>query len=887
MRWQLFLTLPKTFHDMIESIIKRDGTREPFEATKLNKWAIWSAADVRERADWPSVVTKTVKALSGKEVSSQDLQRELIKQLVYVKRWPEALMAGRLYAALTRKEIYDDRIPTVRKLHDKLTKLGLMEQLPYSVAEYALIEKIIDHERDFHLSFAQVKQIRKKYAIQNAIKKTEYETPQFVFMRMAMKLSQNYTGADRLARIASFYNGFSRGRDNAPSPNFLNLGTPHRGFASCCLYAVGDTADSIQIGNHIAEKMAVMSAGIGVTIQVRGLGDPVRGGKFEHNGKAGYHKATGGVVTSGIAAGRNGACTAYTQVFDNEMEAIMMTQNPRTPQGKQNRDIHFAWQDNYFFARKVALNEPVFMFNCYTAPDLFQALFKGDPIAFEQLYKKYEADPKFVKKYVDARKLLITGYEQRQEVGTLYRMNLDEVNRHTSFREPIRSSNLCAEITQPTFPYYAMQDLYSSASTGYIVFEDFAGTEQRWDYSDRVEIQRGMDKFVTFAGDLKEGDVVFTKQERGAEKPRELPGNGLLVANLLEVRQESEVSTCSLGGVVVSKIENDEDAYQAAYNNLRMIYECIHLTKYAFPHLEYTAKSRMNAGVGILGLAHHLARKGLKYDTPEGLAEINFVMERHMYMLIKASIQLGREVGNAPWIHKTRWVRGWLPIDTYKKEVDELVSPETHYDWEAIRAELREQGGMAFSALAALMPTESSSKAAGAPNGGYPVRDLSMKKTDGSASLDWVAPDNDIYDEAYQLAWEISPVDQMKFYAVMQKWTDQAISADTYRDRTATIVNDRGETVVAPLSDESMLEEYLAAMKYGVKTQYYNNSFTGGKKMEEIKIVGAEEVRTPILTSVEQPTAEVSEVPPSAVDSLDALSEGGEGRGCEAGVCSL
>lgn len=1018
--------------EMIKRIIKLDGSIEPFDPIKLNKWAIWSAADIRDRADWSGVVTKAVKSF-GEEVHSQDLQRELIKQCVYTKRWPEALMAGRLYAVLTRKEIYQDRLPSVRKLHDKLIKLGLMEELPYSVADYALIEKIIDHDRDFQLSYAQVKQIRKKYSINNSVKGIEYETPQFVFIRMAMKLAQNDPPNQRFAQIASFYNGFSRGRDNAPSPNFLNLGTPHRGFASCCLVACGDSADSIQISNHVYEKMAVMSAGIGFTIQVRSLGDPVRGGKFKHNGKAGYHRAAGALISSGIAAGRNGAGTAYTQIYDPETVEIMMAQNPRTPVSKQNRDIHFAWQDNYLFARKAALNEQIFTFNCFTAPDLFQALFKGDPIAFEQLYNKYEANPDFEKKYINARDLVLLGYQQRQEVGTLYRMNVDEVNRHTSFIEPIRSSNLCvsydtslltdkgefligdlegqtvnvwngqewsetkviktgnnqdlttvttsegkwlsctayhkwylddgqggmrevrthelkigdklisytrpekyrrlnktieedgyqgtitkiviaarngdtycvsepkrhmaifngiltgqcAEITQPTHPYYAMSDLYSNAPTGFVKFMSSLGTPHKVDYSDKVKITRDGKTFNTFAGDLKEGELYSPVDYHSIPNFK--------IEKIEEVRQESEISTCSLGGVVVSKIESDEDAYNAAYNNLRMIDECIHLTKYAFPHLEYTAKNRLNAGVGILGLAHHMAKKGLKYDTPEGLAEIDRVMERHMYMLIKASIQLGRERGNAPWIHKTRWARGWLPIDTYKKTVDELVDRAYTYDWEALRAELIEQGGMRFSALCALMPTESSSKAAGAPNGPYPVRDLSLKKTDGSASLDWVAPDNDLYEHDYQLAWEIKPVDQMKFYAVIQKWCDQSVSADTYRDRTQTIVNDRGETVLAPLSDEAMFEEFFTAMKYGVKTQYYNNSFTGGKKMEEVKLVeaGPSLVEQNLVLTAETELASndaatevVRERAPAV--SLDDLDGGGSaGVGCESGVCTL
>jgi ribonucleoside-diphosphate reductase alpha chain len=705
------------------------------------------------------------------------------------------------------------------------------------------------------MSYAQVKQIRKKYAIQNSVKKIEYETPQFVFMRMAMKLAQNLPAEKRMAQIQSFYDDFSQSAVNAPSPNYLNLGTPLNGYASCCLYVVGDSIDSLAIGDHIAYKFTAMSAGIGGTLQTRSIGEPVRGGKIEHLGKLSYYGALAKAVKANIQAGRGGACTSYLPMFDPEIEKVLMLQNPRTPVDKQNRDMHFAWQDNYFFARKVFNNEDIFHFNSWSAPDLFASFFSGDGKKFEELYKKYEADPNFKKTYSSARHLLRTGYEQRNEVGTLYRINMEEVNRHTPHKEPINSSNLCAEITQPTKPYERMQDL-------------------------------------------------FLEEDHG----------------------RGEVSMCSLGGIVITNIRDDEHYYQACYNALLMIDECIHMSDYPFPHVGYTAKQRLNAGVGILGLAHHLARLGLRYDTKEGLEEMHRVAERHTYFLIKASLQLGKERGNAPWMHKTKWPEGWLPIDTYNKNVDQLVAPVYQYDWEALRAEIIANGGIRNSSLVAHMPTESSSKASGAPNSIYPVRDLSLKKTDVSNSLDWVAPDNDILEDAYQLAWEVPIYYQAAYYGVFQKWADQSISADFYRDRTKTVVNEKGQNVIAPLSDIELFDEYYWCNFFGVKSSYYNNSFTGGAKLEEIVIKQVEQEKAAEQTALIQQLQEmqasnkvevltplieqVQEVQQLAVDTITRVSEGskpdiptgtgeiaaddeifgdggGDTKGCAGGFCTL
>ena len=105
-----------------------------------------------------------------------------------------------------------------------------------------------------------------------------------------------------------------------------------------------------------------------------------------------------------------------------------------------------------------------------------------------------------------------------------------------------------------------------------------------------------------------------------------------------------------------------------------MIDVFIHKSDYVFPNLANTAKARLSAGVGIIGLAHLMAKEGQKYNTQEGRNFVHQLAETHMWHLINASLRLGKEKGNAPWIHKTKWPKGWLPIDTYEKRVDTLVT---------------------------------------------------------------------------------------------------------------------------------------------------------------------------------------------------------------------
>ena len=768
---------------MLKTIIKRNGSREDFQPSKLNKWSQWASEGLRDRVDWSGIVLETVKAF-GEVAHSQELQAQLILNCITRKEWSYGLMAGRLFAATYRKELYDEYIPTIKALHNKLFKAGLMIKLNYSDEEYSQIESIIDHERDFSLAYSQIKYIRGRYALKNSVTKKEYETPQFVFMRMAMQLAEAEPADTRITHVKEFYNHFSFNRVNPPSPNYTNLGTSLRGYASCCLYTSADDLESIGIGDYIAYTMTAMSAGIGGNLNVRSVGDPVRNGAITHQGKMPYYNHIAGAVMANMQAGRGGACTQYYSAFDPENEVIMMAQNPRTPVDKQNRDLHFAMMGNRLLGKKVAKSENIFLFNVFTAPDLTKLFFSGDQDGFEELYNKYEADVNFKKTYIPARDFVAKAVTQSFEVGTHYLAFIDEINRHTPYKEPIHSSNLCVEITQPTSPYYDMRDLLTAEDHG-----------------------------------------------RG------------------------EVSLCSLGGIVECNIKSDEEYASAAYYTLKMIDYCIHNSDYPLAHVGFTAKQRLNAGIGILGVAVTMAREGLKYDTPEGLKRLHEMGERHAYFCISASLKLGKELGNAPWMHKTKWPEGWLPIDTYKRTVDQITAPDYRYDWETLRSEIIANKGIRNSSVIAHMPTESSSKASGVPNSLYPIRDLYLKKTDESNITEWCAVDSDILGVNYQSAWTIKSLDMIKVYAVWQKFTDQAISADLWKDRSIEI----------NLSKKEMVDEYLAMIKYGMKTRYYQNSLTGSQSKAAITVNSTEAAPAP------EPILEA----PVRV------------RGCSGGVCDI
>ena len=727
---------------MIKTIIKRNGQEQAFDPEKVNGWGIWGSKTLGSTLDWASVVIDTVNKCPEK-CTSLELQENLIKECLQQQTWEHSRMAGRLYSALLDRIIYPSGKPTVRQLHSQLFVDGLMAFLNYSEEEYAEVESIIDHKQDLKYSHVQLNQTRFKYALRNKITGKEYETQQFVYMRMAMALAEDEPKEDRIKHIRAWYNHFSHNRLNPPTPNFVNLGTNLNGYASCCLYSAGDTWESLAAGDHIAYAMTCMSAGIGTHIKTRSVGDPVRGGLIIHQGKLPYYRSMVGAVSANLQNGRGGASTVYYSAFDPEVEVIQKLRNPMTPAAKRIAGCHYNFGSNKLFARKVARDEYFAPFSYYGNEEMFEAMYDKDQSKFEAMYAEYE---KTATVKLKAREILINAQTEAYETGVHYMHFMDTMNTHTPFLDKIYQSNLCVEVYLPTETYKSVQELYKPV----------------WE----------------------EGD--------------------------------GEIGLCSLAGVLPSNCESDEVWADVAYYSLKMIDVCIHKAEYKFPSLGNTAKSRMSAGVGLMGVAHYLAKNGKKFDDQEGRNFVHEMSETHMWHLVNASLRLGKELGNAPWMHKTKWPQGWLPIDTYEKRVDTLVTTGLKRDWEALRKAIIENGGIRNSVLNADMPGESSSQSAGTTNGIYPIRKLSLIKTNDTQVNHWVAPDATKLKNKYQSAWDIKTADMIKYYAIIQKFTDQGISADLY-------INVQGNNKV---SSTDMVQDYLDMVKYGLKSRYYVNSNT-------------------------------------------------------------
>jgi ribonucleoside-diphosphate reductase alpha chain len=263
-----------------------------------------------------------------------------------------------------------------------------------------------------------------------------------------------------------------------------------------------------------------------------------------------------------------------------------------------------------------------------------------------------------------------------------------------------------------------------------------------------------------------------------------------------------------------------------------MIDNVIELMDYPFPSLKTTAQARRSLGVGITNLAHHMAYNGMSYSTKEGKTFIHNYAEKHSYWLHKASLRLAKERGVCSWMNKTKYPDGWLPIDTYNKNADSACDGTLLCDWETLRKEIVENGGIRNSVLEAIMPVESSSQLTNTTNSIYPIRNLKVVKTSGNNKNLFIAPDAEVLAKYYDIAWEVDSKDLIDCYAIVQKFVGQAISCDLYLSFSEN---------TRKVSVKRLIEDFLYMTKMGLKTRYYINSSSGvsyKKQKEEIEEKG-------------------------------------------------
>lgn len=287
-----------------------------------------------------------------------------------------------------------------------------------------------------------------------------------------------------------------------------------------------------------------------------------------------------------------------------------------------------------------------------------------------------------------------------------------------------------------------------------------------------------------------------------------------------------EISLCTLAAINWGKVRDPSDFERSCTLVVRALDELLDYQDYPVLAAKLSTMARRPLGIGIINFAYWLAKNDLNYQDidADGLQKVHEYAEAWSYYLIKASVDLAKEKGAPSKSEETKYSQGIMPIDTYKKDVDELVKPEYNCDWVRLRGDAAIYG-IRNSTLMALMPSETSAQISNATNGIEPPRSLVSVKQSKDGVLKQVVPEVRRLKNKYDLLWDQkSPEGYIKIVSVLQKFIDQGISVNTsYNPKFY-------EEEKIPMSE--MIKHLLMFYKYGGKQLYYFNTNDGAGEVD-------------------------------------------------------
>lgn len=296
------------------------------------------------------------------------------------------------------------------------------------------------------------------------------------------------------------------------------------------------------------------------------------------------------------------------------------------------------------------------------------------------------------------------------------------------------------------------------------------------------------------------------------------------INDINDPKDPGEVALCTLSAINLGKIEKLEDMREPVRTLVRALDRLLDYQNYPVLAAEKT-KLRRTLGIGWTNLAYYLAKRGLKYSDPRAANAVHELAEAFQYYLLEASVDLAKELGKCDLFHETTYSQGILPIDRYKKEVDALHTAELKMDWEKLRLDIALHG-LRNSTLSTMMPCETSSQITNSTNGFEPPRDAISFKKSSAGMLPVLVPGVEDPSVVYEYKWDMdSPLPYLGLVAIMQKFIDQAASANTFYKPW--------DFPGGKLPIKVVLRDIMWAYKHGLKTLYYQETKDGNDQDDD------------------------------------------------------
>ncbi len=440
-------------------VTKRSGETEPFNINKIHRVLEWACQDLTGVSVSEIEMRANVQIYEKMDsVKIHDLLIKSSSELITENTPNYQFVAARLINYKLKKLVYGDKDPWPlidiinHNIDAGVYDAEILNQ--YSEAEIDYINSyILNHARDDDFTYAGMEQMRSKYLVQNRANGTIYETPQVLYIMIAMTLFGRYNGR-RMRFIREFYHAISQFYISLPTPIMAGVRTPTRQFSSCVVLESNDSLDSINatatsIVSYISKK-----AGLGINAgKIRGVGAHIGDGSVVHTGLIPFLKYFQSAVKSCSQGGvRGGAATVYMPVWHYEFEDLVVLKNNRGTEETRIRNMDYAFQFNKLMYERLLTGGNITFFSPDDVPGLYDAFFEDQDL-FQELYEKYERSRKIRKKSLPALEVFSQFLTERKETGRIYLQNVDHANTHGAFIEkqaPIHQSNLCCEIDLPS-----------------------------------------------------------------------------------------------------------------------------------------------------------------------------------------------------------------------------------------------------------------------------------------------------------------------------------------------------------------------------------------------------------------------------------------------------
>jgi len=399
-------------------------------------------------------------------ITTSEIQEILIRSasdLIDLEHPNYQFVAARLLLFAIRKQLYG-KMQELPHLNQHIMDCVSAEVYDsdvynkYSKEEIDTVNSFIRHDRDYLFTYAGLRQVVDKYLVQDRSSGGVYETPQFMYVMIALTIFAEYPKETRLSYVKRYYDAISRHRINIPTPIMAGVRTPLRQFASCVLVDVDDSLDSIFSSDMAIGRYVSQRAGIGINAgRIRGINSKIRGGEVQHTGVIPFLKKFESTVRCCTQNGiRGGSATVHFPIWHQEINDILVLKNNKGTEDNRVRKLDYSIQISKIFYERFIQDGEITLFSPHDVPGLYDSF---GTIEFDCLYLGYENNPNVSKKTIKAQELILNLLKERAETGRIYIMNIDHCNTHSSFIDKIEMSNLCvAGDTQITIEFYYGKD---------------------------------------------------------------------------------------------------------------------------------------------------------------------------------------------------------------------------------------------------------------------------------------------------------------------------------------------------------------------------------------------------------------------------------------------